>query len=73
MIERSPLQTDTSLFRIRDERRARFLAVRTEHIEHDVERQLLTLDSEIVGTTPEELRELRGDAPVRRYVRRPYP
>jgi hypothetical protein len=61
MIERSPLDTETAIYRIRALRQARQIALRTVELpEEQIERELTRLDDEIVGTSAEELRRLRA-------------
>ncbi len=60
MIKRSPVDTDTTLFRIQTQRQARQIALRAVHLqEEEVARQLKELDDAILGTSARELGMLR--------------
>jgi hypothetical protein len=60
MIERDPLFNESAADRMRIARQLRYLAT-SEHsvLEARIERELDELDASVIGSTPEELRELR--------------
>ena len=61
MIEPSPLDTDTAIWRIHGLRRANQIALRTVHLnEESIERQLARMDDETAGITAQELRSIRA-------------
>jgi|GEM_PF-3741751 len=67
MIEPSPLDTDTSIYRIQALRRARQIALRTVELnEEDIERQLDDVDRATLGISRSELRALRASQGVGR-------
>ncbi|MFT3922151.1 MAG: hypothetical protein QM778_06425 [Myxococcales bacterium] len=60
MIEPSPLETDTAIYRIQALRRARQIALLTVKVnEQEIERELDEVDAATLGTSPDELRALR--------------